>query len=107
MTWDAVTGPLTGGQYVAHVPSQFDLAAVSGANEYSVKPLALVRTVAPPIWVVLTAAAVLANPEFDPEDGDSPGLPPDELPQAVMPRVAATRAVVIHRWLRIACLQFA
>ena len=31
---------------------QFDLVAVSGANQYTVKPLALVSTFAPPIVVV-------------------------------------------------------
>ena len=41
---------------MAHVPLQFDLVGVSGANEYSVKPLALVSTVAPPIVVVFTVA---------------------------------------------------
>jgi len=34
---------------------QFDLVAVSGTNEYSVKPLALVSTVAPPMVAVFRA----------------------------------------------------
>jgi hypothetical protein len=29
----AVTGPVTGGQFCAHVPLHFDVVAVSGANE--------------------------------------------------------------------------
>ena len=52
--------PFTGGQFCAHVPLQFDLAGVSGANEYSVNPLALVSTVAPPIVVVFRLPAVAA-----------------------------------------------
>ncbi len=56
----AVAGPLTGGQFCAHVPLQLDLAGVSGANEYSVKPLALVSTVAPPIVAVFRLPAVAA-----------------------------------------------
>jgi hypothetical protein len=39
---------------------QFDLVGVSGANEYSVKPLASVSTVAPPIVVVFRLPAVAA-----------------------------------------------
>ena len=57
----AVTGPFTGGQYAAHEPLQTDLAGVSEANEYKVKPRALVTTLVPPIVVafraVLEAAA--------------------------------------------------
>ena len=30
---DAVAGPFTGGQFCAHVPLQFDVVDVSGANE--------------------------------------------------------------------------
>jgi len=40
---------LTGGQYVAHEPLQFEVDEVSGPNQYTVKPLALVSTFAPPI----------------------------------------------------------
>ena len=35
----AVSGPLTGGQKVAHWPEQFDLLDVSGTNQYKVMPL--------------------------------------------------------------------
>src|SRR6266566_3692730 len=35
----AVSGPLTGGQKVAHWPEQFDLVEVSMANQYRVMPL--------------------------------------------------------------------
>ena len=56
----AVAGPFTGGQYVAHEPLQFDFVEVSGTNQYSVKPLALVRTVTPPILVVFSAPLLAA-----------------------------------------------
>ena len=56
----AVTGPVTGGQFWAHVPSHFDVVDVSGANEYSVKPLLLVSTVAPAIVAVFRPPAVAA-----------------------------------------------
>jgi hypothetical protein len=56
----AVTGPVTGGQFCAHVPLQLDLAGVSGAKEYSVKPLLLVSTVAPPIVALFRLPAVAA-----------------------------------------------
>lgn len=51
----AVAGPFTGGQNVAHEPVHFDVVAVSGTNQYKVKPLALVTTVAPPILAVFSA----------------------------------------------------
>ena len=51
----AVAGPCTGGQKVAQLPVHFDVVGVSGANQYKVNPLALVRTVAPPIVVVFSA----------------------------------------------------
>ena len=60
VTPDAVAAPVTGGQFCAHVPLQLDLVGVSGANEYSVKPLALVSTVAPPIVVVFRLPVVAA-----------------------------------------------
>jgi hypothetical protein len=60
VTPDAVAGPLTGGQFCAHALLQVDVVAVSGANEYSVNPLALVSTVAPPIVAVFRPPAVAA-----------------------------------------------
>src|SRR5690349_16848931 len=60
VTPDAVAGPVTGGQFCAHVPLQWDLVDVSGAKEYSVNPLLLVSTVAPPIVVVFRLPAVAA-----------------------------------------------
>src|ERR1700759_1959032 len=56
----AVTGPFTGGQFCAHVPVQFDVVGVSGANEYSVKPLLLVSTVTLPIFAGFTVPAAAA-----------------------------------------------
>jgi hypothetical protein len=52
---------LTGGQIVAHEPLQFDLVLVSGANQYKVKPLALVSTVVPLMLAVLSALPVDAG----------------------------------------------
>src|SRR6516162_10824916 len=56
---DAV--PVTGGQYPAHTPLQADLVAVSGANQYRVKPLELVSTVTPPILAVFRVPLVAAD----------------------------------------------
>src|ERR1700721_112850 len=56
----AVTGPVTGGQFCAHVPLHFDVVRVSGANEYSVKPMLLVSTVTPAIVAVFTVPAPAA-----------------------------------------------
>src|SRR5580704_6787568 len=76
----AVTGPVTGGQFCAHVPLHFDVVGVSGANEYSVKPLLLVSTVMLAIVAVFTvlaaAATLLVLLVLPPEDG---GEAPDEL----------------------------
>src|SRR6185437_13537275 len=60
LTPDAVVGPLTGGQFCAHVPLQLDVVDVSGAKEYSVNPLAVVSTVAPPIVAVFRPPAAAA-----------------------------------------------
>jgi hypothetical protein len=68
---------LTGGQYLAQVPLHFDAVGVSGTNQYKVKPLALVRTVAPPIVVVLSAEP--------PECMDEPAGVVDEVPETLEP----------------------
>jgi hypothetical protein len=83
----AVTGPLTGGQFCAHVPLHFDVAGVSGAKEYSVKPLLLVSTVTPAIVVVFTVPAAAAAGLLLP--GDEAGEAPAELHAA---RAAAAAA---------------
>jgi hypothetical protein len=51
----AVTGPITGGQYVAHAPVHLDVVEVSGTNQYNVLPLALVTTAVPLMVVMLSA----------------------------------------------------
>jgi hypothetical protein len=73
----------------------FDVMGVSGANEYSVKPLLLVSTVAPPICAVFTVLAAAAtglpllllagDEEAEAEEA------PDEL-HAASPAVAAAAA---------------
>ena len=69
----AVTVLVTGGQFCAHVPLHFDVVGVSGANEYSVKPVLLVSTVTPAIVAVFTvpaaAATLLVLLALLPEDG--------------------------------------
>jgi hypothetical protein len=114
ITPDSVTGPFTGGQYWAHDPLHLDFVEVSGANQYSVKPLALVSTVAPPIFAVFTTldALVAAAPLLD--GGDELGVPPEpaglfltELPQAARVSAAAARVVVTHHGLRIGLSPFA
>src|SRR5215831_820072 len=94
----AVAGPFIGGQYVAHEPLHFDVVEVSGANQYSVRPLALVRTVAPPILVVFSALALLAAGALE----VLPEVELVELPQAAIRSVAASPAGASHV-LFIAC----
>src|SRR5512140_3526430 len=101
----AVAGPFTGGQYVAHEPLQFDLVEVSGANQYSVKPLALVRTATPPMVVVFSALLLAAALEAGAAALEV--VPPElvelvELPQAAIRSVAASPAGASHI-LFIAC----
>jgi hypothetical protein len=85
-----------GGQAAAHAPLQADLVAVSGANVYSVKPLAFVRTVTPPTLAVFRpAAAAPAEPEAAelPPAGEllpAAGELLDELHAASAARPAAT-----------------
>jgi hypothetical protein len=88
----AVTAPVTGGQIWAQAPLQFDLVAVSGANEYTAKPLALVTTVTPLICAVFSAppaAAALEAGALEAEagaldaeagalEGAAPALPLDD-----------------------------
>jgi hypothetical protein len=52
----------------------FDVVAVSGANEYKVKPLALASTVAPLTCSVLNVPLAAAEP--DPAEPDPAGLDP-------------------------------
>jgi hypothetical protein len=87
-----------------------DLVAVSSANQYSVKPLELVRTFAPLIFAVVSAEL----DEPPPPDGaavdgwqpDAAGVV-DVLPHAAAPSATATRPAAHHRLrLRIGCLLF-
>jgi hypothetical protein len=68
----AVAGPVTGGQIWAQAPVHFDTVAVSGANEYKMKPLALASTVAPLTCAVFSAPPAAAEP--DPAEPDPAGL---------------------------------
>jgi hypothetical protein len=108
----AVALPRTGGQYDAHVPLQLDFAGVSMANQYSVRPWALVSTV--PIFVLRVAIttlrpAVVAGAEV--EAGavacawgvvlGAPEPPAAELPQAAIITTAPAAAGTAHQLLRI------
>jgi hypothetical protein len=107
----AVTGPLTGGQIDAHDPLHLDVVGVSGANQYSVKPLALVTTMTPPIFAAFTAvpdelvagAELVAGEEaaLEEELPDPAVLAGDELPHAAAIRAAAASPASAHHRLRI------
>jgi hypothetical protein len=108
----AVAGPFTGGQYWTHPALQFEVVAVSGANEYSVKPLALVSTVTPPIVAVFRAVPdELAVAEAAAEAPAADGLPGllgvvDELPHAAAISATATSPKGAHiTFLRIGRLR--
>jgi len=105
----AVAGPDTGGQIWAQAPEHFDVVAVSGANEYRVKPFALVTTVTPLTCAVFSAplaAAVLDAAVLDAEAGALDDAPPaavpldDELEHAAAltatAAVPATASIVIR-----------
>jgi hypothetical protein len=94
-----VTGPFTGGQNVAHEPLHFDVVAVSGTNQYKVKPLALVTTVAPPILAVFSAllpaaGALEAGVALEAAPPELVEL--DELLQAPITKAAASPAGTSH-----------
>jgi hypothetical protein len=95
----AVAGPFTGGQNVAHEPLHFDVVAVSGTNQYKVKPLALVTTVAPPILAVFrallpAAGALEAGVALEAAPPELVEL--DELLQAAITKAAASPAGTSH-----------
>ena len=90
-----MAGPLTGGQNWAHEPLQLDLVAVSGTNQYSVRPLALVSTVTPPMFAVFRAVLdepVVGDAAALDELPDPAELPPDEHPDAAATTARATAA---------------
>src|SRR5690348_6273317 len=91
----AVAGPFTGGQNVAHEPLHFDVVAVSGTNQYKVKPLPLVTTVAPPILAVFSAllpAAGVLEAGVALEAAPPELVELDELLQAAITKAAASPA---------------
>ena len=95
----AVTGPFTGGQNVAHELLHFDVVAVSGTNQYKVRPLALVTTVAPPILAVFSAllpaaGALEAGVALEAAPPELVEL--DELLQAPITKAAASPAGTSH-----------
>jgi hypothetical protein len=101
----AVAGPFTGGQYVAHDPLQLDLVAVSGTNQYSVKPLALVTTATPPIFAVFRAVLDEPGPGEETALADDPPAPAMlaavELPHAAAARATAASPAGAHHRFRI------
>ena len=103
----AVARPFTGGQYCAHDPLQLDLVAVSGANEYTVKPLALVSTVVPLIVAVFRTVPEAAAWEAAALAGLLGAvagllLPAVEVPQAAAIRASPARPAGANHRLRIA-----
>src|SRR6516162_10170031 len=103
MPGPAMAGPLTGGQIWAQFPLQFDVVAVSGANEYRVKPWALVSTAAPLIVVVFSALPDTAAPDAAPE-GALAAPPEDQLPHAATVSAAAITAADASQLIRQGCL---
>ena len=87
------------------------MVAVSGANEYTVKPLALVSTVTPPMVAVFRAvpeALAPAEGEEAPAAGallELAALGFAELLHAAVIIAMAASAVGAHSLLRIACLR--
>jgi hypothetical protein len=103
----AVAGPFTGGQYCAHDPLQLDLVAVSGAKEYTVKPLALVSTLVPLIVAVFSTVPEAATGEAAALD-ELLGAVAEllllavEVPQAAAIKATPARAAGANHRLRIA-----
>jgi hypothetical protein len=84
---------------VAHEPLHFDMVAVSGTNQYKVKPWALVTTVAPPILAVFSAllpAAGALEAGVALEAAPPELVEPDELLQAAITKAAASPAGTSH-----------
>src|ERR1700753_2672214 len=100
----AVGFPASGGQDCAQTPVQAERAAVSGANQYRVRPLRLVSTVAPLIVVVFRTVAV-AGAAGGPAPGGAPA-PPTATPSStratadIMPM--ATAATWVPRSAQVA-----
>jgi len=99
----AVEGPLTGGQIWAQLPLHCDVVTVSGANQYRVRPWALVSTAAPLIVVVFSALLDAVVPEAAPGVALA-GPPEDELPHAATVSAAAITAADASQLIRQGCL---
>src|SRR5215472_16269146 len=91
----ALTGPFTGGQTATQLPLQLEVVEVSGTNQYRVKPLLLVSTVAPITFAVVTVAP--------PPDAAVPPEP-DE-PQAAATNATATSPAGASDLIRMASLR--
>src|SRR5215472_14221799 len=92
-----------------HEPLQFDLVEVSRTNQYKAWPLALVSTVALPIFMdprvfPEDAAGADAAPELPPEPPELPE-PDDELPHAAITSTAATAPAGTSHLFRMTCLR--
>ncbi len=98
--------PLTGGQVDAQPPVHFDVVEVSGAYQYSVKPLASVSTT--PRLVLAVFSVADCELPLDADEGDeaegAPDDPPPLLPHAAASTATAASPLTIHTRLRIACL---
>src|SRR6266704_3344642 len=99
----AVSGPLTGGQKVAHWPEQFDLVEVSMANQYRVMPLESTTTCWLPMVFSVTVlplaeagAALLLLPPAAGVLAAVPELLLPELAQADTVRARAARPATPH-----------
>src|SRR5260221_7237298 len=100
----AVADPLKGGKNEAQEPVHFEVVAVSGPNQYTVKPLALVSTVAPPIVVVFSVLV----PEAGAAAPDVVLLGLAELPHAaIISAAAASPAGASHLLLILLILLIA
>jgi hypothetical protein len=87
----AVTGPVTGGQKVAHDPVHLEVVEVSGANQYSVLPLELVTTAVPLMVVMFTVLPLALDALLPPAAGAVvAGVLDDEL--AELPQADSARA---------------
>jgi hypothetical protein len=85
LTAAAVAVGFTGGQFVAHAPLHTDLADVSGANEYRVRPWALVSTVTLPTFAVFSPIAAVAAEADAEADGAVVALDDELLALAEVP----------------------
>jgi hypothetical protein len=92
----AVAGPLTGGQNVAHDPVHLDVVGVSGTNQYTVKPAALVSTFVPLIVVLIRVLPDELAAGLDVPAAGGLLLELAELPQAAIASVAAASAAAPH-----------